>query len=428
MTKPISVDEFREQARIWLVDNLEPLPRSRPKALRGVDRLTSEKMRAERAIQRRLFLAGYAGISWPAEYGGQGLSREHEAAFLEAATNYRMPDFGVLSGTTFGICGPTLLAHASQEFLGAHIPRILAGDELLVQFFSEPGAGSDLAGLTLRAERDGGYWVLNGSKTWSSGAAYADWGMCLARTNWDVPKHRGLTWFAVPCNAPGLRIDPIREINGDTEFCQEFFDDVRVLDRERIGAVDDGWSVAHTMLVFERGAGRPASAALPAAPGELAPDLVALARRAGRTGDPNVRQQIAEAHIDDYARRQLAYRIAGLLRRNGMNSGIAAYGKLATGTFNPLRARMALEIGGSSALTWENGDREGMQASIEYLNSRVLSIAGGSNEVQRNAIGERVLGLPREPAFDLDQPFRDVVRSAGAEWTGKPRRGGDRDD
>jgi alkylation response protein AidB-like acyl-CoA dehydrogenase len=419
MSKMISVEEFRAGARRWLAGNLESLGASPTRALRGVDNLTHERLPAERAIQRRLYEAGYAGISWPAEYGGQGLTAKHEAAFAEETAGYRMPAFGVLNGTTFGICGPTMLAHATPEFLEVHIPRILAGDELVVQFFSEPGAGSDLAGLTMRADRDGDGWVLNGSKTWRSGAACADWGMCLARTNWDVPKHRGLTWFAVPCDAPGLRIDPIREINGDDEFCQEFFDDVHVSDADRIGDVDSGWAVTHTMLVFERGAGRATSDSVPAGPGDLAPDLVSLARRLGRTRDPNVRQLIAEAHIDDYTRAQLTYRIAGLLRQGGMNAGIAAYGKLASGTFDPLRARMALEIGGAGALTWEEGDRDGMEASINYLNCRVQSIAGGTNEVQRNGIGERVLGLPREPAFDLDRPFREVVRSAGSEWTGK---------
>jgi alkylation response protein AidB-like acyl-CoA dehydrogenase len=419
MMQPISVDEFRERARRWLAENLEPLGNTRTRALRGLDNLNPERLPVERAIQRKLYDGGYAGISWPAQYGGQGLTPEHEAAFVEESTRYRMPDFGVLGGTTFGICGPTMLAHASPEFLETHIRRILAGEELVVQFFSEPGAGSDLAAVTMRADRDGDAWVLNGSKTWSSGAACADWGLCLARTNWDVPKHRGLTWFAVPCNAPGLRIDPIREINGDEEFCQEFFDDVRVSDAERIGDVDNGWAVTQTMLVFERGAGRATSFAVPAAPGALAPDLVSLARRLGRENDPNVRQLIAEAHIDDYTRTQLTYRIAGLLRDGGRSPGIAAYGKLASGTFNPIRARMALEIGGAGALTWEQGDRDGMEPSIHYLNSRVLSIAGGSNEVQRNAIGERVLGLPREPAFDLDRPFREVVRSAGSDWSGK---------
>lgn len=418
MSNTISVEEFRSAARVWLAENLEPIDASKGKSLRGVDNLSADDFPAERALQRKLHDAGYTGISWPEEYGGQGLSVQHEAAFIEESAGYRMPNFGVLGGTTNLVCAPTMLAHATPEFLERHIPRVLTGDELFVQFFSEPGAGSDLAGLTMRADRDGDAWVLNGSKTWSSGGAHADWGMCLARTNWDVPKHRGLTWFAVPCNAPGLRIDPIMEINGDEEFCQEFFDDVRVPDAERIGDVDAGWSVTHSMLVFERGAGRATSETAPTGPSELAPDLVSLARRVGRSGDPNVRQLIAEAHTDDYARKQLSYRIASLMRAGGANPGMAAYGKLATGTFDPLRARMALEIGGAVALTWEDGDREGIEPSINYLNSRVFSIAGGTNEVQRNGIGERVLGLPREPAFDLDKPFREVARG-GSEWSGK---------
>ena len=256
MSDTISVEAFREQARAWLAENLEPIGPVKAK-LRGVDNLTAEDFPAERSLQRQLHEAGYAGITYPTEYGGQGLSAAHETAFLEEAAGYRMPDFGVLGGTTFLVCAPTMLAHATPEFLASHVPRMLAGDELVAQFFSEPSAGSDLAGVTTRADRDGDGWVLNGSKVWSSGAAHADWGMCLARTNWDVPKHRGLTWFAVPCHAPGLRIDPIMEINGDDEFCQEFLDDVRVPDADRIGEVDAGWSVTQTMLAFERGAGRP---------------------------------------------------------------------------------------------------------------------------------------------------------------------------
>ncbi len=420
MSEMISVEEFRERARDWLAANLEPRVEMKPR-LRGVDNLSAEQLPAERALQRQIWEAGYAGISWPAEYGGQGLSGAHETAFAGEAAGYRMPDFGVLGGTTFLVCAPTMLAHASPEFLARHVPRILAGEELIAQFFSEPGAGSDLAGLTTRADRDGDDWMLNGSKVWSSGAAHADWGMCLARTNWDARKHRGLTWFAVPCDAPGLRMDPIMEINGDDEFCQEFLDDVRVPDADRIGDVDAGWSVTQTMLAYERGAGRPSEARPPAGPGALAPDLVALARRVDRAGDPEVRQLIAQAHIDDHARAQLGYRLTRLMQGDGMNAGIAAYGKLARGTFDPLRARMALEIGGAAALVWDEGDREAMEPSIHYLNSRVFAIAGGTNEVQRNGIGERVLGLPREPAFDLDRPFREVARE-GSDWAGKPGR------
>jgi alkylation response protein AidB-like acyl-CoA dehydrogenase len=245
--------------------------------------------------------------------------------------------------------------------------------------------------------------------------------MCLARTNWDVPKHRGLTWFAVKIEQPGVTVQPVREINGDAEFCQEFFDDVEINADEIIGEVDQGWTVAQTMLVHERGASGALDAreeTVGAAPRRLAPDLVALATLVGREQDPHVRQLIARAHVNDYVTGQLASRIGDHLRAGTANAaGIASYGKLFMGTYQPLRARAAMEIGQGVALTWDDGDLAGMASSLNYLNSRVMSIAGGTNEMQRNGIGERVLGLPREPSFDTNKPFRDVVRDA-ANWTG----------
>jgi alkylation response protein AidB-like acyl-CoA dehydrogenase len=424
MTNDVREDDeaFRERARAWLAENLEPAPPGGVQRIRGTGHMTEDVLAHARGLQRKLYEAGFAGISWPKEYGGQGLSQAHERAFYEEAVGYQMPNFGVAGGTTFGVCALTMLRHASPEFLSHHIPRILAGDELWVQFFSEPGAGSDLAGITTRATRDGDRWILNGAKIWSSGAYYADYGMCLARTNWDVPKHRGLTWFAVSTKAPGVTVRPIKEINGDIEFCEEFLDDVELTDDDVIGDVNDGWTVAQTMLVFERGGDR-GGAALAAqaqhSASELPPDLVALARRVGRENDPVVRQQIARVHTMNYVQAQLGQRIASHLRAaTGQAAGIAAYGKLAMGTFDPQRARIAMEIGRGAALVWEPGDLEGQRASLNYLNGRVMSIAGGTNEMQRNAIGERVLGLPREPSFDTDKPFSEVVRNA-AEWTGK---------
>jgi alkylation response protein AidB-like acyl-CoA dehydrogenase len=420
----MDIETFRQQARAWLDDNLErrgpqrsgPV-RSAPR-LRGVDHKTIEGIATERAIQRRLYHGGYAGISFPKEYGGRGLTLAHEQAFNEQAQGYLVPDLGVAGATTFGVCARTMLAHASPEFLHRHIPKILAGEELWVQFFSEPEAGSDLAGIRTRATRDGDRWILNGAKIWSSGAYYADYGMCLARTNWDVPKHRGLTWFAVPTTAPGVVVQPITEIDGDAEFCQEFFDDVELSDDDVIGDVDQGWRVAQTMLVFERGGGGPALPA-PAAGHQLAPDLVALARRTARDQDPVVRQLIARAHINDYAESQLSVRIAARMRAaQHMDSGVAAYLKLAAGTLLPIRARIGMQIGGAEALLWEHGDVDGMTSSINYLNGRFMSIAGGTNEMQRNGIGERVLGLPREPSFDTNKPFTDVVRNA-RNWSGQ---------
>jgi alkylation response protein AidB-like acyl-CoA dehydrogenase len=414
---PTDIAEYCARARAWLADNLEPRPEGLP-APRSRGHASVESVATQRPIQRKLYDAGYAGISWPSEYGGQGLTAAHERAFTEEAEGYRMPDFGVVGGTTFGVCARTMLLHASADFLRRHIPPVLRGEELWVQFFSEPGAGSDLAGITTRATRDGERWVLNGAKIWSSGAYYADYGMCLARTNWDVPKHRGLTWFAVRADAPGVTVRPIREINGGTEFCEEFFDDVELTDDDVIGEVNHGWSVAQTMLIYERGGGSlnvlPSSGAR-----RLAPDLVELARRAGREQDAHVRQLIARAQVNDYALSQLSRRVSGLMRASkGGEAGLASYGKLAIGTFGPIRARIGLEIGGSSALLWPEGDEDAMAPAVNYLNGRVMSIAGGTNEVQRNAIGERVLGLPREPSFDTDRPFNEVMRNA-RNWTGK---------
>jgi alkylation response protein AidB-like acyl-CoA dehydrogenase len=411
---------YREQVRSWLDDNLERRSDSTSsRQLRGVSHTSVADVDAQRPLQRKVFEGGYAGITWPTDYGGQGLTDAHERVFNEEARGYVLPDLGIAGGLTTGVCGPTMLRHASPEFLRRHIPRMLAGEELWVQFFSEPEAGSDLAGVRTRATRDGDRWILNGSKIWTSGALYADYGMCLARTNWEVPKHRGLTWFAVSTHQRGVSVQPIREINGAAEFCQEFFDDVELTDDDVIGELDQGWTMVQTMLVFERGAGMVNTQPRRTGPRALAPDLVALARRTGRTADPHVRQLVARAHVNDYVQEQLGQRVAALMHASeGMNAGVAAYGKLAAGTFDPIRARIGIEIGRADALLWDAGDVDAMTASLDYLNGRIMSIAGGTNEMQRNGIGERVLGLPREPSFDSGQPFSEVVRNA-QHWTGK---------
>jgi alkylation response protein AidB-like acyl-CoA dehydrogenase len=310
-----------------------------------------------------------------------------------------------------------MLAHASTDFNRRHLPRIAAGDELWVEFFSEPSAGSDLAGISTTAARDGERWILNGSKVWTSGAYYADYGMCLARTDWDLPKHRGLTWFAVPTAAAGVTVRPLKEITGDVEFCEETFTDVVIPDSERIGDVNAGWSVAQTALFFEREA---SSGSLTSAPirrdaPPLAPDLVELARRAGREDDAHVRQLIARAHIFDFALTQLGNRVATMMRlQPDLGAAYIAYTKLAAGTYEPMRARLATEIGGGTLVAWPEGEGAGSAAALHLLNSRVTAIAGGSNEMQRNGIGERVLGLPREPNLDKDKSFREVMRAAGS--------------
>ena len=411
MSDTIDVEQFRTEARAWIEANLEPRPTD------GSEPAGRQDIAVARRLQRKLYDGGYAGLTYPSEYGGRGLTAAHERAFREEAAGYVTPELGVAGGVTFGPIGRSLLAHATPEFLDQHIPKILSGEEIWCQFYSEPEAGSDLAGIRTRATRDGDHWILDGSKIWSSGAYYADWAMCLARTDWDVPKHRGLTWFAVPTDAEGVTVNQITQINGDAEFCEEFLDDVVITGEDLIGEVNRGWDVTQTMLVYERGAGE--SGVSLREPRTLAPDLVALARRVGRTDDPIARQAIARAHINDYAQFHLGRGIAARLRASTTpDHAVAAYSKLAAGTFTPLRARLALEIGGPEALTWSTGDATGEQPAIDYLNGRQIAIAAGTNEMQRNGIGERVLGLPREPTFDTTKPFNEVLRNSRS-WSGK---------
>lgn len=413
----LDVETFRREARAWIEANLERRPEPVRSGRRERHPTTPEQLAEARRLQRRLFDGGYAGISYPAEYGGRGLTALHERAFREEALDYVTPDFGIVGGVTFGAIGRSLVAHCPPAFLHRHIPKILSGEEMWCQFYSEPEAGSDLAGIRTRAVRDGDRWVISGSKIWSSGAHLADWAMCLARTDWDVPKHRGLTWFAVPTNAKGVTIRPIRQINGSAEFCEEFLDEVEVTDEDVIGEVNRGWAVTQTMLVYERGAGEGNAAS--AEPRQLPADLVALARRVGRTADPAARQAIARAHVNDYAQYHLGRRIADRLRgQSEPDHAVAAYGKLAAGVLTPLRARLAMEIGGPAALAWSSGDEAGAQPALDYLNGRVISIAAGTNEMQRNGIGERVLGLPREPSFDTNKPFNEVLSNARS-WQSK---------
>ncbi len=411
----VDIDQFRREARAWIEANLEPRRSGAGRA--AGEAMTHDDIAEARVLQRRLYDAGYGGISFPIEYGGRGLTAAHERAFREEAAGYVTPDLGVAGSVTFGPIARSILEHASPQFRERHIPKILSGEEIWCQFYSEPEAGSDLAGIRTRATRDGDHWILNGSKIWSSGAYYADWAMCLARTDWDVPKHRGLTWFAVPTDAERLTINQITQINGSAEFCEEFLDDVVVTDDDIIGEVNRGWSVTQTMLVYERGAGESGVSTLESR--QLAPDLVALARRVGRTGDPVARQAIARAHINDYAQFHLGRRIAERLRTSATpDPAVAAYSKLAAGMFSPIRARLALEVGGSDALAWPKDDDEGQRPALNYLNGRQIAIAAGTNEMQRNGIGERVLGLPREPSFDSTKPFNEVLRGS-RNWSGR---------
>ena len=410
---------YRQRARDWLAANLAP--RGRGPQPRPAHEITpaelARDLAREKSLQHAVHQAGYMGITLPVEYGGQGLSKDHQQAWNEESAGYALPaPGGVAGGVTLGVIMPTLLGYASEEQKREWIPRILSADEIWVQLLSEPGAGSDLAGIQTRAVRDGEHWVLTGSKIWSSGAMSADYGICLARTDWDVPKHRGLTWFKVPMHDDRVTVRPVREINGGAEFCEEFLDGVTVDDSMVIGDVNGGWPIAGTMLGYERGnvSGQSRVPGTASGPRRLAPDLVELAVARGAAGDPVVRQAIAKAHINDYVQEQLAARLMAAMTGGTANPAAASLIKLGLGIIAPLRAAAAMEIAGRRGIAWADGE-PGEAAAVNFLNGRIMSIAGGSNQIQRNIIGERILGLPREPSADSDKPFREVLRDA-ARW------------
>jgi alkylation response protein AidB-like acyl-CoA dehydrogenase len=413
------LDDYRAQVREWLAANL---PKRQPEAvLRSGHDLTADEVAAGRALQRRVYEAGYLGITVPVEYGGQGLSDAHQHIWNAESSHYAVPlAGGIATSVTFGIVLPTLLDHANEEQKRDWIPKILSGEEIWVQLLSEPGAGSDLAGLLTRATRDGDVWVLNGNKVWSSGALAADYGVCLARTDWDAPKHRGLTWFKVPLRDERVPVRPVREINGSSEFCEEFLDDVVVGDDMVIGGVNEGWPIANTMLAHERGGTNRQGLGAEAARRRLAPDLVALAQARGLSGDRATRQLIARAHINDYMQAQLTNRVVSLVMSGKANPSVSSLIKLGLGVVQPQRAQIALDIAGRAGIAWEAGNDAASAPSVNYLNGRIMSIAGGSNQIQRNIISERMLGLPREPSVDGDKPFTEVLRDAQT-WGSKQK-------
>jgi hypothetical protein len=270
---------FRLRLREWLATHM---PRQDGPARTGSDRDPAR----HRLLQRRLFDGGYAGLTYPAAYGGQGLTAEYQEVFREETAGYELP---TLCNVSLGILGPTILDFGTEEQKRRHLPAILRGDELWVQLLSEPAGGSDLAGCITRATRDGDQWVLNGSKIWSTGAHFSDYALCLARSNWSLPKHRGLTMFAIELHQPGIDIEPIRQANGDAEFCQEFITDLAIDGHDMVGAENAGWEVAGRLLYHERnlaGAASPYTYGSEAESTPVAPtaaELVDVARSSGTT-------------------------------------------------------------------------------------------------------------------------------------------------
>ena len=415
-------ESFRARARAWLRDNIPPLPSVTDNAGQFLNldaRLPGEDeaslVARSRRLQGQFFDGGFAGLDIPTEFGGRGLTNRHQAIFEEEALPFQRP--GEFGGT-FNPILPVLLAHCTDERLRRHVPEILAGRELWAQMMSEPGAGSDLAGITTSALRDGDEWILNGQKVWTTGAHVSDFGMCLARTNWDVPKHAGLTMFIVDLKAPGVAVRPLRQITGESKFNEVFLTDVHLDGDAVIGEVGHGWRVVKTWLVYEhKGAAKdeeshadstasvsPIAAAIPH-------DLIGPAREAGASADPGIQRLIVQTFIDDAVFGLLSRRLMTAMRTGAVSGQAGSLLKILGSEIDQRRAGSLLTILGPAGVAWSSDEGDDEPAR-RLVMSRMLSIAGGTNEIHRNTLGDYVLGLPREPAYDRDIPFRDVLKNS----------------
>jgi alkylation response protein AidB-like acyl-CoA dehydrogenase len=413
---------FIDTARIWLNEHCEPLTPLSDAAEWGVGEddvevfhdLADDEERQllcrAMAWQREKYDAGYGALTWPVELGGAALGKEFAVAFGELEAEYIHPPHHETFAVTLNLVAPTVARFGQRELRDRLLPRLLRTEVLSCQLFSEPGAGSDLGALTTRAERDGDSWLINGQKTWSSGARFAQWGELIARTDFDTPKHQGLTAFMLNMDAPGVTVRPIRQMSGGSSFNEVFFTDVRIPDSQRLGEIGEGWMVALTTLGFERGSsgsGRGASTV-----GGSFERLLGVARWLESDGDPLVRQRLADVYAHERLREFVAARALASAVGGGPPGPYASIGKLLWTQSMTRIGEVAAELLGPR-LTADTGEWGTFAWTKQVLGAPGYRIAGGSDEIQRDIIGNRVLGLPAEPRPDKGLAFRDVPRSGG---------------
>lgn len=375
--------DFVSSARKWL-EHHAPEKGSPGDFTRGREQ---EFVDGCRRWQRALFDGGWAGIGWPEELGGRGLSARYDLAFRREQAKYGVSSAAFDVG--IGMVGPTLMVHGTSEQRRRHLPALLRGEEIWCQMFSEPGAGSDLAGLTTRAERTGRGWKVNGQKVWTSYARFADFAILLAHSDPDLPRSRGITCFALDMTLPGIEVRPIRQMNGAAEFNEIFLTDVPVPATAVIGEVNGGWTVATTMLGSERGL-----------VGEEFPgvgDLIAVARERGLDQDPLVRQQIAGAFVRSTLLHYLDLRVQGEMARGGPLGPLPSIVNLSLAGLLRFHGDVAAGLLGPSVLTAVPNDGLAGRWQFLILTAPSVRIASGTDEIQRNILAERSLGLLRDP-------------------------------
>ncbi|MCP5034602.1 MAG: acyl-CoA dehydrogenase [Actinomycetia bacterium] len=369
------------------------------------DEVDREQEAAELALAQQWRAKRYdAGLGWitgPVELGGRGLPRTYERAYGELEVRYDIPDQGFF-GIGLGMVAPTILDHGNPEVVKDLLPKMYRGDVVGCQLFSEPGAGSDLASLQMKAERDGEEWIVTGQKVWTSGAHYSDVGEVICRTDPNMPKHRGLTGFVVDMRSAGIDIVPLRQMTGGANFNEVFFNEVRIPDTNRLGEVNDGWRVALTTLMNER-----ASIGGGAAGGGFT-RLKEMVRHFGLADDPVVRQDLMEIYINGQILRYTNQRAIAKMKAGELPGPEMSGGKLSL-TDNMRRTSALVSKVLGPRLVADTGEWGTFSWASYVLGMPAMAIAGGSDQVLRNIMGERVLGLPKEPGIDTVSPFKDLA-------------------
>lgn len=393
----LAEETFRQEVLAFLEATLPRKGESRDATATGQQSVGGGRSGVTRAVayQRKLAEAGLAGITWPAAYGGRGLPGRYQRIFDREARAYQVPPRALEIG--LGMCGPTILVHATEAQKQAFIPALLRGEHVWCELFSEPGAGSDLSSVQTRARRDGDEFVLDGQKVWTSGAQHSDFAACLTRTDPARPKREGITMFIVDMHAPGVTVRPLRQLTGESHFNEVFLDGVRVPAGNVLGDQHDGWRVARTMLSFERqalgglgaGGGGKGGFAL----------LAEEAARRGVAGRPIIRDHLAQLRIHQIVLRHLSAYLQAKPRSG--DGAAASLLKLAMAQVVQETARVAVEVAGMHAVAWDPSDPAGGRWSDQLLSSLSASLGGGTNEIVRNVIAERLLGLPRDEEGDL---------------------------
>jgi alkylation response protein AidB-like acyl-CoA dehydrogenase len=374
LTLSPSEEAFRDELRAWLIGNH---PGREPDGdLAGFE--------FRREWQRHLHEAGWAGVSWPREYGGRGATLVEQAIYNEEFVRAKAPSAANVLGLAMG--GPTVIAHGSEEQKRRYLEPILSASEIWCQGFSEPGSGSDLASVKTRGVRDGDGWVVTGQKVWTTLAQHAKWCMLVARTDPDAPKHKGLTYFLMDMEQDGVQVRPLRQITGEAEFNELFIEEARIPDENIVGGEGNGWAVAITTLMHERAT---LAFGLQIAVKLALRELMDLVRESGATGDPLVRDRLAQLYIEAEVLRLNAYRGLSAIMRDGVPGPEGSLGKWQWAEVNQALTELAMDLRGPRAVlqddTW----------TFRFLRARANSIEGGTTEILKNIVAERVLGLPR---------------------------------